>query len=125
MKFIIILIIFIVIIYIISNNKPNNNLDNKNELFLDNINDNENNHNDNNDNYDIDNIPVNIDNTIIKYKFIIYTQNIGLLIAESIGHMLKKLNIDYTIVFEITIDDIKLNRENPYELFIILFPQTL
>ena len=66
-----------------------------------------------------------IEDKIEKYNFIIYTTNIGLLIAESIGHMLKKLNYKYKIVLEITIDDIKKNRKDPYEIYIILFPQTL
>jgi len=71
-----------------------------------------------------------LDNEILKnnekkYKFIIYTQNLGLLIAESIGHMLKKLNYEYSIVLEITIEDIKKNRNDPYEIYIILFPHTL
>jgi len=62
---------------------------------------------------------------IFEYTFIIYTTNIGLLIAESLGHMLIKLNFTYRIVLEITIDDINENRKNPHEIYIILFPQTL
>jgi GR25 family glycosyltransferase involved in LPS biosynthesis len=92
-----IIIIILLIIYILNNNC-------KNELFTNKI----------------DNI-----NEDSKYKFIIYTQNVGLLIAESIGHMLKKLNYEYTIVLEITIEDIKHNRKNPNEIYIILFPHTL
>jgi hypothetical protein len=107
MRDIIIFIIFILIIIILIINK---NLCNISEPFLD-----------DNDN-DIININSDIQN---KYKFIIYTQNLGLLIAESIGHMLKKLNYEYSIVLEITIEDIKKNRQNPNEIYIILFPQTL
>jgi hypothetical protein len=112
--FIIIIIIFI-IIYFINNNK-NEYFTNQKDYDLNDLIDN------NEINY-IENNDFNEEN--YKYKFIIYTQNVGLLIAESIGHMLKKLNFEYSIVLEITVDDIKKNRENPYELYIILFPHTL
>jgi GR25 family glycosyltransferase involved in LPS biosynthesis len=105
MRDIVIFIIFIIIIIILIIDK---NLCNKTESFI-----------------ETDEI-ININNEIQnKYKFIIYTQNLGLLIAESIGHMLKKLNYEYTIVLEITLEDVKKNRKNPYEIYIILFPQTL
>jgi GR25 family glycosyltransferase involved in LPS biosynthesis len=97
-----IIILILLIIYILNYNSC------QNELFTDNM------------DKDIEN-----NNEEIKYKFVIYTQNLGLLIAESIGHMLKKLNYEYTIVLEITIDDIKKNRQNPNEIYIILFPHTL
>ena len=100
-----VIIILIILILVI------NLIDNKNEYF-------------NKDNED-DKIEDNEDDKIKKHNFIIYTTNIGLLIAESIGHMLKKLNYKYKIVLEITIDDIKNNRKDPYEIYIILFPQTL
>ncbi len=105
MRDIVIFIIFIIIIIILIIDK---NLCNKTESFL--------------ETDDIININKEIQN---KHKFIIYTQNLGLLIAESIGHMLKKLNYEYTIVLEITLEDVKKNRKNPYEIYIILFPQTL
>jgi len=96
-----IIILILLIIYILNNNSY------KNELFIDKI------------DKDIEN------NNKEKYKFVIYTQNLGLLIAESIGHMLKKLNYEYSIVLEITIKDVKRNRQNPHEIYIILFPHTL
>ena len=105
MKDIVIFFIFIIIIIILIINK---NVYNKTESFL--------------ETDDIININNDIQN---KHKFIIYTQNLGLLIAESIGHMFKKLNYEYTIVLEITLEDVKKNRKNPYEIYIILFPQTL
>jgi len=97
-----IIILILLIIYIINNNSC------KNELFTNKL------------DKDIENNKVEF-----KYKFIIYTQNVGLLIAESIGHMLKKLNYEYNIVLEITIEDVKQNRNNPNEIYIILFPHTL
>jgi len=97
MRDIIILLLLIIILYTINNicNKTENFNENKNNI---------------------------IENEI---KFIIYTKNIGLLIAESIGNMLTKLNFKYTIVLEITVDDIKKNRQDPNEIYIILFPHTL
>jgi len=98
-----VIIILIILVLVI------NLFDNKNEYF------NKINYNKNDKKEDI----------IQKYNFIIYTTNIGLLIAESIGHMLKKLNYKYKIVLEITVEDIKKNRKDPLEIYIILFPQTL
>ena len=97
-----IIILILLIIYIINYNSC------KNELFTNKL------------DKDIENNKVEF-----IYKFIIYTQNVGLLIAESIGHMLKKLNYEYNIVLEITIADVKKNRNNPNEIYIILFPHTL
>ena len=104
----ILLIIFILIILYISNNSNKNNEFINNELFINNYKE----------------IPNNNKN-INKTTFIIYTQNLGLLIAKSIGYMLNKLNLHYNIVLEITDDDVKLNTDNPNEIYIILFPQTL
>jgi hypothetical protein len=103
----ILLVIFILIIIYISNNINKNKKVILNELFVNNYKE------------------IKITKTINKVTFIIYTQNIGLLIAKSIGFMLNKLNLQYNIVLEITEEDVKLNTDNPNEIYIILFPQTL
>jgi GR25 family glycosyltransferase involved in LPS biosynthesis len=106
MEFILIFIFILIIIYISSNIKDNKKVK-SNELFINNY-------------KEINNIKTNN-----KITFIIYTQNLGLLIAKSIGYMLNKLNLQYNIVLEITDEDVKLNTDNPNEIYIILFPQTL
>jgi hypothetical protein len=106
MEFILLIIFILIILYISNNGNKNNDIKN-NELFINNYNE----------------IPHNKINN--KTTFIIYTQNLGLLIAKSIGYMLNKLNLQYNIVLEITDDDVKLNTDNPNEIYIILFPQTL
>jgi GR25 family glycosyltransferase involved in LPS biosynthesis len=103
MEFILILILILIIFYILNSNHNQPKL---NEKF-------------------INNSKQKTTEIYVKPTFIIYTQNLGLLIAKSIGYMLNKLKLKYNIVLEITDEDVKLNTDKPNEIYIILFPQTL
>ena len=57
--------------------------------------------------------------------FKIYTNKYGIYIADCIKYMLDKMNYNSTIVYSISSEDIINNNNNPNEIYIILFCQTL
>ena len=59
------------------------------------------------------------------YNYKIYTTKNGIYIADCIKYMLDKMNYNTTIVFCISKEDIKNNNNNPNEIYILLFCQTL
>jgi hypothetical protein len=61
----------------------------------------------------------------VNYNYKIYTTKSGIYIADCIKYILNKINCNTTIVYSINKEDINNNNNNPNEIYILLFCQTL
>jgi hypothetical protein len=61
----------------------------------------------------------------VNYNYKIYTMKSGIYIADCIKYMLDSMNYNTTIVYNISREDINNNNNNPNEIYILLFCQTL
>jgi hypothetical protein len=61
----------------------------------------------------------------VNYNYKIYTTKSGIYIADCMKHMLEKINCNSVIVYSISREDVINNNNNPNEIYILLFCQTL
>ena len=61
----------------------------------------------------------------VNYNYKIYTTKSGIYIADCIKYILNKINCNAIIVYSISKEDVINNNNNPNEIYILLFCQTL